>query len=132
MGGELDPAALAAVRDFYDDLQIDGRVLDLGAAAAEHFNVPPDELIAHEVAESLPYPDASFDDVVYFSATEKPLPSFAEVARVLRPKGRFIYTFTGHGDDSKRVREAREHFKRTAEFGPAESDLRSSLTGEGD
>jgi SAM-dependent methyltransferase len=132
MGGELDPDALAAVRDFYDDLQVDGRVLDLGGASAEHFNVPPDALIAHEVAETLPYEDGEFDDVVYFSANEEALPAFAEIARVLRPNGRFIYTFAGHGDDSKRVRLAREEFKRTRAFGPAESDLRSSLSGEGD
>ena len=133
MGGEaLDPDALAAVRDFYDDLQVDGRVLDLGGASGEHFNVPPDELVAAELAEALPYEDGSFDDVVYFAAADAPLPGFGEVARVLRPKGRFIYTFTGRGDDSRRVRRAREEFKRTAAFGPAESDLRSSLSGAGD
>ncbi len=144
---DLDPGALAAVRDFYEDLQIDGRVLDLGGTAFEHFNVPPDALLDHPVAERLPFEDGAFDDVVCFAgigAMAQPLLTFAEVARVLRPHGRFVCSFTGRGepesplsvwrdaDDAKRVRLVRDYFKQTDGFGPAESDLRSSLTGEGD
>jgi hypothetical protein len=35
-------------------------------------------------------------------------------------------------DDAGRVRIARRYFELTDGFGPAESDLRSSLTGAGD
>ena len=41
----LDDAAVAAVRDLYSDLEIDGRVLDLGESSAGHFDLPPDELV---------------------------------------------------------------------------------------
>src|SRR2546421_7904798 len=89
----LDAAATDAIRDLYDDLQIDGRVLDLGGAGDEHFNVPPDELtVAGELAP-LPYGDASFDDAVCFGVPDEP-EVFAEVARVLRPHGRFVVSFS--------------------------------------
>ena len=58
--------------------------------------------------------------------------SFAEVARVLRPGGCFVITFTGSSDDAGRVRIVRGYFAATDGFGPAESDLRASLTGTGD
>ena len=140
-----DAAAIHAIRDLYDDLQIDGQVLDLGGAGQEHFNIPPDELtvvpagadvLAGEPApdlEPLPYADASFDDAVCFGCPDEPR-LFAEVARVLRPHGRFVVTFSGQlaPDTGGEVRRLRRRFERTPEFGPAESDLRTSLTGTGD
>ena len=36
------------MRDLYSDLEIDGRVLDLAAPSREHFDVPPDELVAFD------------------------------------------------------------------------------------
>ena len=143
----LDAPALAALRDLYDDLGIDGRVLGLCAGSPEHFNVPPDELVGHRIgAEALPFADASFDDALCFeglAGLTDPLAAFAEVARVLRPGGRFVCSFTGRHpvqairgwlatDDTGRVRIARRYFELTPGFGPAESDLRSSLTGTGD
>jgi SAM-dependent methyltransferase len=143
----LDDAALAALRDLYDDLGIDGRVIGLCAGTAEHFNVPPDELVTHPITElPLPYPDASFDDALCFeglAALTDPLAAFAEVARILRPGGRFVCSFTSRRpaaairgwlatDDAGRVRIARRYFALTDGFGPAVSDLRSTLTGTGD
>jgi SAM-dependent methyltransferase len=142
----LDTAALAALRDLYDDLGIDGRVLGLCAGAREHFNVPPDELVAGRLGSALPFGDASFDDALCFeglAGLTEPLAAFAEVARVLRPGGRFVCSFTSRRppvairgwlatDDTGRVRIARRYFDLTAGFGPAESDLRSPLTGAGD
>jgi SAM-dependent methyltransferase len=129
----LDAAALDAIRDLYDDLQIDGTVLDLGGDGLEHFNVPPDELTAHEPG-ALPYADASFDDVVHFGATPEDPGLFAEVARVLKPGGRYVATFSNQlaPDTAAQVRRLRKRFEQTPGFGPAESDLRSSLSGEGD
>jgi SAM-dependent methyltransferase len=144
----LDEAAVAAVRDLYSDLEIDGRVLDLCSASASHFDVPPDELLAlgGDPDEALPYADAEFDDVLCSNgvgAFTKPLETFAEVARVLRPGGRFVCTFASvyapaairgwvATDDAGRVRIVRTYFARTEAFGPAESDLRTSLAGTGD
>jgi SAM-dependent methyltransferase len=143
----LDDAALAALRDLYDDLGIDGRVLGVCAGSPAHFNVPPDELVAHRIgAGPLPFADASFDDALCFEGLAgwtDPLAAFAEVARVLRPGGRLVCSFTSRHpaqairgwlgtDDTGRVRIARRYFELTPGFGPAQSDLRSSLTGTGD
>src|SRR4051794_25282757 len=86
----FDMTAVEALRDFYDDLGIDGRVLDLCAPSADHFNVPPDELIAGDCSAALPFADASFDDALCcegLASLSQPLDTLAEVARVPRPGG---------------------------------------------
>ena len=139
-GGAVDDAAVAALRDLYSDLGIDGRVLDVGGSSADHFDVPPDELIAFggDLDQQLPYGDDVFDDVLCTGAVgalTRPRETFAEVARVLRPGGRLVCTFasTLHvagevrgcaTDDAGRVRIVRSYFAPRARFGPAESDLR--------
>jgi SAM-dependent methyltransferase len=143
----LEDAAVAAVRDLYSDLGIDGRVLDLGGSPADLFEVPPDELVsfAGDPDAKLPYGDDAFDDVVCSNLVggfTRPAETFAEVARVLRPGGRFVCTFAGDApvsvrgwagkDDAGRVRIMRSYFALAGAFGPAESDLRTSLTGTGD
>jgi SAM-dependent methyltransferase len=147
--GELDDAATAAIRDLYSDLGIDGRVLDLCAGSAEHFDVPPDELVVFDgdANVKLPYGDDRFDDVLCsggVGSMTHPRDTFAEVARVLRPGGRFVCTFARglyapaavkgwvSTDDAGRVRIVRAYFSLAPAFGPAESDLRTSLTGTGD
>lgn len=126
----LDAAAIDAIRDLYDDLQIDGRVLDLGGAGQEHFTMPPDELTPGTPGE---YDEASFDDVVAFGAPAD-ADLFEQVVRVLRPGGRFVITFTNRlaPDTAAQVRLLRRRFEATPGFGAAESDLRTSLTGAGD
>ena len=94
----FDDAAVAAVRDLYSDLGIDGRVLDLGGSPADLFEVPPDELVSFtgDPDAKLPYGDDAFDDVVCSNLVggfTRPADTFAEVARVLRPGGRFVCTF---------------------------------------
>ena len=146
-GAGLDEAAIAAIRDLYSDLGIDGRVLDLCGTSGEHFDVPPDELVgtAGDPDPKLPYGDDAFDDVVSSNLVggfTRPADTFAEVSRVLRPGGRFICTFAREApvavrgwagkDDAGRVRIVRAYFSLAGAFGPAESDLRSSLTGTGD
>ena len=143
----FDDAAVAAVRDLYSDLGIDGRVLDLGGSPADLFEVPPDELVSFtgDPDEKLPYGDDAFDDVVCSNLVggfTRPADTFAEVARVLRPAGRFVCTFAretpvavrgwASKDDAGRVRIVRAYFSLAPAFGPAESDLRTSLTGAGD
>ena len=144
----LDDAAVAALRDLYSDLEIDGRVLDLCGASDEHFDLPPDELVpfAGEPDAPLPFGDAAFDDALCSGGVggmTRPLETFAEIARVLKPGGRFVCTFSDRfyarsairgwlaADDAGRVRIARKYFQLTPAFGGAESDLRTSLTGTG-
>jgi SAM-dependent methyltransferase len=145
----LDDAAVAALRDLYSDLEIDGRVLDLCLASGEHFDLPPDELVSFDGDPDveLPFADAAFDDVLCSGGVggmTRPLETFAEVARVLKPGGRFVCTFADRfyaraairgwlaADDAGRVRIVRRYFHLTPAFGPSESDLRTSLTGADD
>ena len=56
----MDEEAIAALRDLYSDLEIDGRVLYLGTGQIEHrFEVPPDALVRFDGdPAALPYADA--------------------------------------------------------------------------
>jgi SAM-dependent methyltransferase len=145
----LDDAAVAAIRDLYSDLGIDGRVLDLCGAGLDQFDVPPDELVVFDgdPNEPLSYGDDAFDDILCTGGVGRfthPRDTFADVARVLRPGGRFVCTFTTQiftdaavrgwvsTDDAGRVRILRAYFSLAPAFGPAESDLRTSLSGTGD
>src|SRR4051794_13142481 len=95
----LDDAAVAAIRDLYSDLGIDGRVLDLCGAGLDQFDVPPDELVVFDGDPNQPlsYGDDAFDDILCTGGVgtfTDPRDTFADVARVLRPGGRFVCTFT--------------------------------------
>src|SRR5690349_4886748 len=127
----MDDAAAAALRDLYSDLEIDGRVLDLGGTTAERFEFPPDALVAYDGDRgALPFDDAEFDDVIVHG--EVAHDAFPEVGRILKPGGHFVCTFIGGPDDAGRVKKMRGWFAAASEFGPAESDLRTSLSGAGD
>ena len=127
----LDDAAVAAIRDLYSDLGIDGRVLDLCAGSAEHFDVPPDELVAFDgdPDDTLPFGDQAFDDVICANAVgtiTRPREAFAEVARVLRPGGRFVCTFAGARSGIPRLDLDRRHRPRAdrARLLPARARVR--------
>ena len=114
----IDEAAIAAVGDLYADLRVDGRVLDLMGSWVSHFAQPPDHLtvlgmnpqeleanpmaterVQHDLNRdpTLPFVDASFDDAVCCVSVDyltRPIEVFAEVARVLRPGGRFVVTWS--------------------------------------
>lgn len=114
----IDQGAIDAVGMLYDELNIAGDVLDLMSSWISHFRDAPDrltvlgmnadELNANPVATTrivhdlnldprLPFADASFDDAVCAVSVDylaRPLEVFAEVARVLRPGGRFVATFS--------------------------------------
>ena len=126
----LDDAAVAAVRDLYSDLEIDGRVLDLGESSAATSTCRRTSCLEAD-------PERFHDALVRrrpVSNGVAPRPTFAEAARVLRPGGCFVCTFAGSGksDDAGRVRIVRGYFAEAPGFGPAESDLRTSLNGTGD
>ena len=127
----MDEAAVAALRDLYSDLEIDGRVLDLGGASGEHFEFPPDALVAlrrRTGRAALRRRRVRRRDL---PARRRHPGTFAEVARVLKPGGHFVFTFVGGPDDARPREEGPQVVRRRPGFGGAESDLRTSLTRRG-
>jgi SAM-dependent methyltransferase len=124
----IDEGAIAAVGMLYDELGLDGRVLDLMGSWVSHFRVAPAhltvlgmnpaELAANDQAASsvvhdlnakprLPFADASFDAVVCCVSVDylvRPVEVFTEVARVVRPGGPFVCTFSNRCFPTKAIR----------------------------
>ncbi len=164
----IDDGAIAGVGALYDELGLDGEVLDLMSSWVSHFRTAPrrlvvlgmnaDELRANpQAAErvvqdlnadpALPFADASFDGATCCVSVDylvRPLEVFAEVARVLRPGGLLVCTFSNRcfptkairgwlaTDDAGHVRIVRRYFELTAGFGAPSSDLRTPPYGHGD
>lgn len=123
----IDDGAIAAVGALYEELRIDGEVLDLMSSWVSHFvSVPKrltvlgmnetelsanplaDQPVVHDLNRSpgLPFADRSFDDVVCCVSVDylvQPLDVFAEVRRVLRPGGRFVCTFSNRCFPTKAI-----------------------------
>ena len=124
----IDDGAIAAVGALYDELAIDGDVLDLMSSWVSHFTHKPrrltvlgmndDELAANPQAEArvvhdlnqdpvLPFPDDVFDAAVCCVSVDylvQPIEVFAEVARVVRPGGQFVCTFSNRCFPTKAIR----------------------------
>ncbi|HVM08132.1 MAG TPA: methyltransferase domain-containing protein [Acidimicrobiales bacterium] len=124
----IDDAAIAEVGALYDELGIHGDVLDLMSSWISHFSRPPRhltvlgmnqaELEANDAADhrvvhdlnsnpSLPFDDDAFDDVVCCVSVDylvRPIDVFRDVARVLRPSGRFVCTFSNRVFPTKAIR----------------------------
>ena len=124
----LDDRAIDAVSDLYDELGLTGDVLDLMSSWVSHFRVAPAsltvlglnavELDANPMATSrvvrdlnaspvLPFEDASFDAVVNCVSIDylvRPVEVLTEVARVLRPGGVSVCTFSNRMFPTKAVR----------------------------
>ncbi len=124
----IDDDAIAAVGALYDELGLAGDVLDLMGSWISHFRTPPasltvlgmndSELAANAAATAtvrhdlnadptLGFPDASFDAVTCCVSVDylvRPLEVFAEVARVLRPGGLFVTTFSNRCFPTKAIR----------------------------
>jgi SAM-dependent methyltransferase len=123
----IDDAAIAAVGALYEELGLDGEVLDLMSSWVSHFRVPPrhlvvlgmnrDELDGNDAAiervvhdlnanPALPFSDARFDAVVCCVSVDyltRPVEVFAEVARVVRPGGLFVCTFSNRCFPTKAI-----------------------------
>ena len=164
----IDDAAIAAVGDLYDDLGVDGEVLDLMSSWVSHFRRPPsrlvvlgmnaaeldanpaaDERIVHDLnADSrVPLPDEAVDDVVCCVSVDylvRPLEVFRDVARVLRPGGRFVCTFSNrvfptkairgwlHATDEQRCAIVAEYFRRSQVFDEPTAARRTPPSHPGD
>lgn len=124
----LDDRALAAVRALYAELAITGDVLDLMSSWVSHLPARPraltvlglnaDELRRNPMADAhvvqdlnadptLPFADASFDAVLNCVSVDyliRPVEVYAEVARVLRPGGVSVCTFSNRCFPSKAIR----------------------------
>lgn len=124
----IDDGAIAAVGRLYTDLGVNGRVLDLMASWVSHFQEPPAELTvlgmnATELESNpmavgrvvrdlnldpaLPFDDGAFDDATCCVSVDylvHPIEVFAEVARVVRPGGRFVCTFSNRCFPTKAIR----------------------------
>jgi len=124
----IDDDAVAAVGQLYDDLVLTGEVLDVCSSWVSHFTTPPRRLVAlgmneaelsaNPVASSwvvrdlntdptLPFADESFDAVtccVSIDYLTRPLEVVAEAARVLRPGGPFVITFSNRCFPTKAIR----------------------------
>lgn len=124
----IDDGAIAAVSALYDELRVpDGVVLDLMSSWVSHQPRRPRRLVvlgmnlgelecnehAHEAVlhdlnaqPELPLPDASFDYVTCCVSVDyltRPIEVFDEVARVLRPGGLFVCTFSNRCFPSKAI-----------------------------
>jgi SAM-dependent methyltransferase len=161
----IDDEAIAAVGALYQELDVSGDVLDLMSSWVSHFAAPPARLVglgmnAAELAENpllaervvhdlnqrprLPFPDAGFDDAVCCVSVDylvHPVEVFADVARVLRPGGRLVVTFSNRlfptkairgwlaAGDVERCRIVTEYFRLAARWGRATTSMRTPLGG---
>jgi SAM-dependent methyltransferase len=124
----IDDACIAAVGRLYDELGVDGDVLDLMSSWVSHFETAPRtltvlgmnaaELEANEMATAtvvhdlnkdprLPFGDETFDDVVCCVSVDyltNPVEVFRDVSRVLRPGGRFVCSFSNRLFPTKAIR----------------------------
>ena len=155
----IDEGAIAAVGDLYAELSVEGEVLDLMSSWVSHFRAPPRRLVglgmnAAELAANpvlaehvvhdlnvdpaLPFPDAGFDDVTCCVSVDylvRPVEVFGEVARVLRPGGRFVVTFSNRCFPTKAIRgwlatDDRGHLQIVAAYFAAAADRFRDLRGE--
>jgi SAM-dependent methyltransferase len=164
----IDDECIAAVSDLYEQLVIEGDVLDLMSSWISHFRTQPRsltvlgmnsaELDANEMATAtivhdlnktprMPFEDESFDDVVCCVSVDyltNPVEVFRDVARVLRPGGRFVCTFSNrlfptkairawlYSDDDTHCQIVAEYFRRALVFQEPTVALRTPPMHRGD
>ena len=164
----IDDRAIAAVGALYTELGVDGQVLDLMSSWISHFAAPPQHLtvlgmnrreleanamaadrVVHDLNAdpTLPCADETFDDAVCCVSVDyltRPVEVFAEVARVLRPGGRFVTTFSNRcfptkaisgwlaNDEAGRGRIVEAYFEQSGAFQPAVIDVRLAPGAGGD
>jgi SAM-dependent methyltransferase len=164
----IDDSAIAAVGALYEELKVAGDVLDLMGSWVSHFRTPPANLTvlgmnANELRENhaatatavhdlnadpkLPFAEESFDAVVCCVSVDyltRPVEVFTEVARVLRPGGPFVCTFSNrcfptkairgwlYAGDEERCAIVHEYFQLSGAFEESQSQRRTPTTHLGD
>lgn len=163
----IDDRAIAAVGATYAELGIDGAVLDLCSSWISHFPDDPGRLIAqgmnrYELSQNsmasgavvadlnhspdLPFVDASFDHAVCCVSVDylvQPIEVFDEVARIVRPGGRFVHTFSNRcfpskaiagwlaTDDASHLAIVSEYFRRSPGWNePTAAEVVTSVGGD--
>ncbi len=157
----IDGPAIAAVGELYRELDLTGDVLDLCASWVSHFETSPARLVAlgmnateleantaatdtivHDLNADpvLPFDDGSFDGVTCCASIDylvRPIEVVDEVARVLRPGGVFVVTFSNRcfpskvirawlaADDRQRCTIVATYFAAVGRFGPTTVQLRN-------
>ena len=166
----IDSGAVRAVRALYDELDVPrGRVLDLMASWVSHLSRRPQgglvllgmnaaELAANPMAEErvlrdlnrdpeLPFADAAFDAVTCCVSIDyliRPVDVLREVARVLRPGGVVVLTFSNRcfptkairgwlqTDDAGHLAIVGAYLEQAAGFGPVSAQRRTPENRSGD
>lgn len=167
----IDEGAIAAVGALYEELGLGGTdVLDVMSSWISHFRptaaparvtalgMNERELAANEMATdwvvhdlnvdpTLPFADESFDHATCCVSVDylvRPIEVFAEVARVLRPGGLFVTTFSNRMFPTKAIRgwlmsgdnEHRRivsmYFEASEVFEAATTEMRTPLNHFGD
>ena len=124
----IDDTAIATVGRLYEELGVNGRVLDVRSSWVSHFRTPPASLtvlgmngrelarnrqarnrVVHDLnaVPSLPFREGSFDDAVCCVSVDylvRPVEVFTDVARVLGPSGRLVCTFSNRLFPTKAIR----------------------------
>jgi len=124
----IDDGAIAAVGALYEELAVDGDVLELMASWVSHFRVAPARLtvlgmnatelennpqasarVVHDLnaQPTLPFAASAFDAVVCCVSVDylvQPIAVFRDVARVLRSGGLFVCTFSNRCFPTKAIR----------------------------
>jgi len=124
----IDAEAIAAVGELYDELDLNGDVLDICSSWISHFRQPPSRLVAMGMNASeleandaasewlirdlnldptVPFDDATFDAVTCCVSVDylvRPLEVFSQAARVLRDGGVFVCTFSNRCFPTKAIR----------------------------
>ena len=124
----IDDAAIAEVGRLYDELGLDGAVLDLMGSWVSHFRQAPRRLVVLGMNEAelranpqaaewlvqdlnaeptLPFADDVFDAATCCVSVDylvRPVDVFREVARVVRPGGPFVCTFSNRCFPTKAIR----------------------------
>jgi SAM-dependent methyltransferase len=164
----IDQGARTAVGDLYRALGVEGEVLDLMSSWISHFHDVPRRLVGvglnggelrqnRQMAEwhvqdlnvepGLPFADAAFDHAVCCVSVDylvAPVEVFAEVARVVRPGGLFVVTFSDRcfptkairgwleTDDAGHVAIVAAYFRLSGGWEPAEAALCTDPGSGGD
>jgi SAM-dependent methyltransferase len=164
----IDDGAIAAVGDLYEELGVAGEVLDLMSSWVSHFHAAPERLtvlgmneaelaanpaatvtVRHDLNADprLPLPDDAFDAAVCCVSVDyliRPVEVFTEVARVVRPGGLFITTFSNrcfptkairgwlYSTDEQHLEIVSEYFRRAEGWGEPVAQRRTPESQPGD